>query len=127
VTKICFKHSGIFSNEIFVVLLAQQWFDPNKKSWEGVGDYATTFNLMPTPLLAFIMREVECALKSWETGTYKNTSFTNHDYSKVYWWHSKSLAQFEEKAPANLLKLCCKLWEDAWFTSIITSTFNSTC
>jgi len=108
VTKICFKHSGIFANEIFVVLLAQQWFDPNKKSSESVGDYAATFNPIPTPLLALIASAVECALKSWETGTYKNTSFTDHDYSKVYRWHSKSLTWFEEKAPANLLKLCHK-------------------
>jgi hypothetical protein len=34
------KRSGLFANEIFAVLLAQQWFDPNKKSSEGVGDYA---------------------------------------------------------------------------------------
>jgi hypothetical protein len=109
------KRSGLFANEIFAVLLAQQWFDPNKKSSEGVGDYAASFNPIPTPLIALIATTVECALKSWESGTYKNVSFTEHDYAKVYRRHSRSLARFEEKQPANLLKLCRKLWEDSWF------------
>ena len=29
--------------------------------------------------------------------------------------HSKSLAQFKAKQPANLQKLCHTLWEDAWY------------
>ncbi|KIM73542.1 hypothetical protein PILCRDRAFT_725186 [Piloderma croceum F 1598] len=109
------KRSGLFANEIFAVLLAQQWFNPNKKSSEGVGDYAASFNPIPTPLIALIATAVKCALKSWESGTYKNISFTEHDYAKVYRRHSRSLARFKEKQPANLLKLCRKLWEDSWF------------
>ena len=48
------KRVGIFANEIFVLLLAQQWFDPSKKSSEGVGDYAMSFNPIPSPLIALI-------------------------------------------------------------------------
>ena len=63
------KRSGLFANEIFAVLLTQQWFNPNKKSSEGVGDYAASFNPIPTLLIALIVTAVECALKSWESST----------------------------------------------------------
>jgi Domain of unknown function (DUF6532) len=109
------KRIGLFTNEIFKLILAQQWFNPSKKSSEGVGDYATSFNPIPSPLIALIATAVECALRCWESGTYKSVSFTDHDFVKVYRQHSKSLAQFKAKQPANLQKLCCTLWEDAWY------------
>ena len=109
------KRVGIFANEIFALLLAQQWFDPSKKSSEGVGDYAMSFNPIPSPLIALIATAVECALRCWESGTYKSVSFTDHDFAKVYRRHSTSLARFEAKQPANFQKLCRTLWEDAWY------------
>ena len=109
------KCISLFTNEIFALLLAHQWFDPSKKSSEGVGDYATSFNPVPPPLIALIATAIECVLRCWESGTYKSVSFTDHDFAKVYHRHSNSLAQFEAKQPVNLQKLCCTFWEDAWF------------
>jgi len=109
------KRVGIFANEIFALLLAQQWFDSSKKSSEGVGDYAASFNPIPPALIALIATAVECALRCWESGTYRSISFTDHDFAKVYRRHSKSLARFEAKQPANLQQLCRTLWVDAWY------------
>jgi hypothetical protein len=106
------KCTGLFANDIFAVLLARQWFDPSKKSSEGVGDYAASFNPIPPPLVALLATAVECALRCWESGTYKSISFTDHDFAKVYRRHSKSLARFEEKQPVNLQKRCCTLCKD---------------
>ena len=78
------KRVGIFANEIFALLLAQQWFDPSKKSSEGVGDYAMSFNPIPSPLIALIAMAVECTLRCWESGTYKSVSFMDHNFAKVY-------------------------------------------
>ena len=109
------KRIGLFANEIFALLLAQQWFDPSKKSSEGVGEYSASFNPIPPSLIALIATAAECALRCWESGTYKNISFTDHDFAKVYRRHSKSLTQFEAKQPVNFQKLCRTLWEDAWY------------
>ncbi|KIM90130.1 hypothetical protein PILCRDRAFT_1498 [Piloderma croceum F 1598] len=108
------KRVGIFANEIFALLLAQQWFDLSKKSSEGVGDYAASFNPIPPALIALIATAIECALRCWESGTYRSINFTDHDFAKVYRRHSKSLAWFEVKQPANLQQLCRTLWVDAW-------------
>ena len=77
------KRIGLFANEIFALLLAQQWFDPSKKSSEGTGDYTTSLNPILLPLVALIATAVECALRCWESGTYKSVSFTDHNFAKV--------------------------------------------
>jgi hypothetical protein len=78
------KCISLFANEIFTLLLAQQWFNLSKKSSKGVGDYAMSFNPIPSPLIALIATAVECTLSCWESGTYKSVSFTDHDFAKVY-------------------------------------------
>jgi hypothetical protein len=109
------KHIGLFSNEIFALLLAQQWFDLSKKSSKGVGEYAASFNTIPPPLIALNVTAVEYTLRCWELGTFKSISFTDHNSAKVYCQHSKSLAKFEVKQPVNFQTLCCTLWADAWY------------
>jgi len=78
------KHTGLFTNEVFAILLAQQWFNLSKKSSEGVGDYAASFNPIPPPLVALLATAVECALRCWESVMYKSISFMDHDFAKVY-------------------------------------------
>ena len=94
-------------------LLQMVWSE--QKIFKGFGEYATSFNPTPLPLISLIAMAVKWGLRCWESGTYKSVSFMDNDFAKVYRQHSNSLAQFKVKQLVNLQKLCCTLCEDAWY------------
>lgn len=98
------------------MLIAQQWFDPAKKSSEGLGDYSAAFNPIPLALIALAATAIECALNAWRNGTLDKAAnhFTDIDYTKVYKRHIKNLEVYEKKAPAACLQYRRQLWQDAW-------------
>ncbi|EPQ53845.1 hypothetical protein GLOTRDRAFT_131175 [Gloeophyllum trabeum ATCC 11539] len=111
------KRSGFYSHPIFVEIIAKQWFDPTKKTSDGI-KYVDAFNPIPLPVLALVATAIECALKDWESGhrisKKKNNEFSADDYAESYARRLQMLTNKESKEPAFFESLTRDLFQKAW-------------
>lgn len=91
------QRKGKYAHVAFVRIIAEQYMGRKKKSCEGFGDYAASFNPIPGPLIALIATAVECDILSWENGFYTPLDFTEHKFAAIYRRHINNLDKYKKK------------------------------
>lgn len=109
------QREGFLGSEILAELFSKTFLyrPSNKKQGLGFGQHAIAFKEVPNHLLAFLLTAIECALRHWITGAYKEEKFDSNVYDEVYDAHLDSIEFMQNEAPDYMQELKSDIWNSS--------------
>ncbi|RDX46170.1 hypothetical protein OH76DRAFT_1356488 [Lentinus brumalis] len=99
-----------FAEHRFIDTAVVQAFFPNPKS--GIGyEYASHFNPMPVPAIAFVLTVIHAHILEWATGQHVTEQFTEKAHSGFYAGLLKDLGQVATAKATTSLNIRKRLFE----------------
>ncbi|KAH7904791.1 hypothetical protein BJ138DRAFT_1119082 [Hygrophoropsis aurantiaca] len=104
-----------FCHPVIKLLINNQWFG---KKGEGVR-FINAFQNMPIALIALVVTALECAIRSYSTGSKSSPDFTESAFRARWLFYHAKLQHLEEKSPKWMKKMQSELFQAIlWVTSI---------
>ncbi|EIW52177.1 uncharacterized protein TRAVEDRAFT_53602 [Trametes versicolor FP-101664 SS1] len=98
IDKVDDNHEGLYEASVIQMVVNRVFY--KNPSDDGIV-LDTVYHPFPEQALALVLTAIQCAIDEWNTGAYRNVTFSENDYGAVYEKHRRELKEFELRSGAD--------------------------